>query len=220
MPSAPRSIKSQILPMLVAALVADVLIIATVAGVIGADSVSVVNAKPFGFAAILPVLVLLLVNVVPAAWRDRLGHLRWKSPLPGNRVFTEYGPHDDRIDMDVLVRTHGPLPTVPNEQNALWYKLYKEVRDEVSIVESQRRYLLFRDLATMSLMLLLACPSLAIAFDWQVVGWSTLIFVLQTTLCAFASRNTGIRFVVNVLVLHSTKDVPKSRVRKAGDKGS
>lgn len=220
MPSAPKSIKSQILPLLVAVLVADVLIVATVAGLIDSTWFSMANAKRAGSAAILPVLVLLLVNVIPAAWRDRLGHLRWTSPLPGNRAFTEYGPQDDRIDMAALERTHGPLPTMAKEQNALWYKLYKEVGGEFSVVESQKRYLLFRDLATMSFMLFLASPSLAIAFDWHVVSWAALTFVLQTLLCAVTSRNTGIRFVANVLVLHSAKDAPKPKSRKTSAKAA
>lgn len=220
MPSVPRSIKSQILPLLVAVLVADALIVATVAGYIDSDWFSMANAKRAGSAAILPVLVLLLVNVIPAAWRDRLGHLRWTSPLPGNRAFTEYGPQDDRIDMAALERRHGPLPTIGKEQNALWYKLYKDVGSEISVVESQKRYLLFRDLATMSLMLLLVSPSLAIPFDWQVVGWAALIFVLQTVLCAVTSRNTGIRFVSNVLVLHSANDAPKAKTKKAAAKAA
>lgn len=218
MPSAPKSIKSQILPLLVAVLVADALIVAIVAGFIDSDWFSMANAKRAGSAAILPVLVLLLVNVIPAAWRDRLGHLRWTSPLPGNRAFTDYGPQDDRIDMAALERTHGPLPTIGKEQNALWYKLYKEVGSEISVVESQKRYLLFRDLATMSLMLFLASPSLAIPFDWQVAGWAALIFVVQTALCAVTSRNTGVRFVANVLVLHSAKGAPKPKATKAAPK--
>lgn len=220
MPSAPKSIKSQILPSLVAVLVADALIVAIVAGFIDSDWFSMANAKRAGSAAILPVLVLILVNVVPAAWRDRLGHLRWTSPLPGNRAFTEYGPQDDRIDMAALERSHGPLPTIGREQNTLWYRLYKEVGSEASVVESQKRYLLFRDLATMSLMLFLASPSLAIPFDWQVAGWAALIFVLQTALCAVTSRNTGIRFVANVLVFHSAKNAPKPKDRKPAVKAT
>lgn len=220
MPSTPKSIKSQILPLLVAVLVADALFVAIVAGLVDSDWLSMSNAKRAGSAAILPVLALLLVNAIPAAWRDRIGHLRWTSPLPGNRAFTEYGPQDDRINMAALERMHGPLPSIGKEQNTLWFKLYKDVGSEVSVIESQKRYLLFRDLATMSLMLFLASPSLATVFDWQVVGWAALTFVLQTALCAVTSRNTGIRFVANVLVLHSAKDAPKPKARKTAAKAT
>jgi hypothetical protein len=77
---------------------------------------------------------------------------------------------------------------------------------------------LFRDLAAMSFILLVATPSLAITFDWQVVGWIALMFMLQTVLCAVTSRNTGIRFVANVLVLHSAKDEHKSKDIKTAAK--
>jgi hypothetical protein len=215
--STAKSIKSQILPLLVAALAADVLVAAIVVGPKGADWFSA-HSEHTGSAAILSVLVLLLVNVIPAPWRDRLGHLRWTNPLPGNRAFTKYGPQDDRIDMIALERAHGPLPTTAKEQNALWYKLYKEVDKEVSVCESQKRYLLFRDLATMSFILLVASPSLAITFTWQMVGWIALILMLQMVLCAVTSRNTGIRFVANVLVLHSAKDEHKSKEIKTAAK--
>ena len=215
MPSARRSIKSQNLPSQVTVLVADVIIVAVIAGLLDSDWLSASNLKHAGSAAILPIAVLLFVNVIPAAWRDRLGHLRWKNPLPGNRAFTEYGPQDDRVDMGALENTRGPLPTVPKEQNALWYKLYKEVENEVSVGESQKRYLLFRDLATMTLTLLVASPALAIPFDWRVAGWAACIFTIQTLLCAATSRNTGIRFVTNVLVLHSAKEAPKPRKKAA-----
>lgn len=117
--------------------------------------------------------------------------------------------------MGALERNCGPLPTVPKEQNSLWYKLYKEVSNEVSVVESHKRYLLYRDLCAMSLALLLATPVLAFAFDWRVVGWAVLLFTAQTLLCALTSRNTGIRFITNVLVLHSSKDAPKVKTPPA-----
>lgn len=218
MASAPKSLKSQNLPSQVAVLVADVIFVAIVAGFVDSDWLSMANAKRAGVAAILPVIVLLLVNVSPAGWRDRLGHLRWANPLPGSRAFTEYGPQDYRIDMTALEKTRGPLPIAAKEQNALWYRLYKEVASETSVVDSQKRYLLFRDLAVMSLFLFMASPSLAIAFDWRVVGWAVLIFAVQTLLCAVTSRNTGIRFVTNVLVLHSVKDAPKPKAKKAAAK--
>lgn len=211
MASAPKSLKSQNLPLLVAALVADAVAVALLAGIVDSDWLSAANFKRASSSLIVPVLVLLLVNLMPASWRDRLGHLRWTNPLPGNRAFTEYGPEDDRVDMGALEKVRGPLPTSAKEQNALWYKLYKEVGNEVSVVESQKRYLLFRDLAAMSLALMVASPILAIAFDWRIVMWAASLFVAQTVLCAITSRNTGIRFVNNVLVLHSSKDTPKAK---------
>lgn len=211
MAKATKSLKAQNLPLLIAVLVADAIAIAVVAGVIDSDWFSAANAKRAGSAAILPVVVLLLVNLLPVLWRDRLGHLRWTEPLPGHRAFTEYGPDDSRVDMQALNKARGPLPTSPKEQNALWYKLYKEVGGEPSVVQSHQRYLLFRDLAAMSLLLLIASPLLAIAFDWRVVGLAALCFAVQTLLCALTSRETGIRFVTNVLVLHSSADAKPAK---------
>jgi hypothetical protein len=211
MASAQKSLKAQNLPMLVAALLANGVLVAVLAGSIDSDWLSPANFKRATSSLIVPVLVLLLVNVIPASWRDRLGHLRWNNPLPGNRAFTEYGPADDRIDMVALEKLRGPLPTAAGEQNALWYKLYKEVGSEVSVIESQKRYLLFRDLAAMSLALGIASPVLWFAFNWQVAACAAALFLGEALLYAITSRNTGIRFVTNVLVLHSSKEVPKPK---------
>jgi hypothetical protein len=206
MASAPKSLKAQNLPWLVSVLVADAAVIALIAGLIDIDWFSAANLKRASSAAILPVIALLLTNLFPQAWRDRLAHLRWTEALPGHRAFTEYGPADTRVDMNALARNCGALPSKPGEQNKLWYKLYREVGNEPSVAQSHQRYLLFRDLGAMSLVLLLGSSGLVFAFDWQVVGWAALLFVVQLVLCAATSRNTGIRFVTNVLVLHSSKD--------------
>lgn len=200
-----KSLKEQILPFLVGVFAADFFVISIVAGVADVVWFSAANAKRAGAIAIFPVLVLLLVNIIPASWRDCLGHMRWLNPLPGSRAFSVYGPADSRINMVALEQTYGALPTIAKEQNAFWYKLYKKVENETSVIESQRRYLLFRDLTVMSLTLLLVSPVLAIFLDWRQVGWCALILAFQALLCAVSSRNSGIRFITNVLVLHSVK---------------
>lgn len=209
-----KSLKAQNLPMIVCVLIADVVVVALVASLIDVDEMSVRDLKRLGSVAIFSVLALLLVNMAPAGWRDCLGNLRLTQPLPGNRAFTEYGFQDDRIDMVALERTRGPLPSIASEQNAFWYKLYKEVGDEVSVTESHKRYLLFRDLATMSLVLLIGSPLIAIGFDWSIACKSAILFAVQTVLFAITSRNTAIRFVTNVMVLHSAMTVSKPKKKR------
>jgi hypothetical protein len=48
----------------------------------------------------------------------------------------------------------GAFPTDPNEQNALWYKLYKSVAADPSVVQVHRPFLLTRDYAGIAFMLL------------------------------------------------------------------
>lgn len=211
MPKAAKSLKTQNLTYLIGALIADAALVAFVAGVIDADWFSAANFKRAASASIIPVLALLLTNVIPVNLRDSLAHLRWSEALPGHRAFTEYGPGDSRVDMAAVEKNLGKLPTDPKEQDRTWYKLYKQVRDEPSVLQSHQRYLLFRDLTAMSTVMLIASPALALAFDWRVVGWAALLLLVQAVLCAIASRNCGIRFITNVLVLHGAEAVAKPK---------
>jgi hypothetical protein len=209
-----KSLKTQNLLLLVGALVADAAIVAVIAGLIGADWFSAANLKRASSAAIVPVIALLLTNLFPQSWRDRIAHMRFTHALPGHRAFSIYGPADWRVDMAAIEKKCGALPTVPGEQNKLWYRLFKEVDHEPSVVQSHGRYLLFRDLAAMSLVLFIASPLLSFAFDWRIVGFAALLLGVQTVLCAVTSRNTGVRFVTNVLALHgATITKPKSKAK-------
>lgn len=202
--------------MLVGALLADAAVIGLIAGVIDADWFSTTNFKRASSATILPVVALLLANLFPQEWRDRLAHMRWTYALPGHRAFTKHGPADTRIDMAAIEKKCGPLPTEPSEQNRAWYELYKEVGSEASVTQSHGRYLLFRDLAAMSFVLFTFSPTLAFAFDWHLAKSAALLFAAQTMLCVFTSRNSGIRFVTNVLSLHSAPSnlKPKAKPKK------
>jgi hypothetical protein len=44
-----------------------------------------------------------------------------------------------------MLRTRGPLPTDPRQQNALWYILYKSVGDDPSVSQLHREFLSARD---------------------------------------------------------------------------
>jgi hypothetical protein len=90
---------------------------------------------------VIPVVVLLVVNVLSNKMKCTLVYWRRYGWLPGCEVFSKYGPEDPRIEMEVLQRNFGPLPTDSAKQNALWYRLYKEVESQPEISEAQRNFL-------------------------------------------------------------------------------
>jgi hypothetical protein len=70
-------------------------------------------------------------------------------------------------------------------------------------------YLLFRDIAAMSLLLV---PVLPVAMYFSGVDTSRIListawFLGQYLVTAFAARTTGIRFVQNVLAVHASRKV-------------
>lgn len=159
--------------------------------------------------AVMPVLVLLVVNVLPHDIKSMLVYWKPRGVLPGCEAFSRYGPRDIRIDMAALKKNVGALPTEPGEQNSKWYKLYKLVPNEPEVAEAQRQFLMYRDMAVMSVGLVILGPlavllvgASPVAF-WLAAG----AFALQYLAAALSARWSGIRFVCNVLAIHSARKI-------------
>ncbi|ATW03230.1 hypothetical protein CHN51_06485 [Sphingorhabdus sp. YGSMI21] len=150
---------------------------------------------------------LVLLGLVPPNWRDRIIHLRWQNPLPGCRAFTSIGPAASHVDMDGLSARLGQLPSDAAEQNKLFYRIYKPLRDDVGVCDSHRRYLAARDIGTITALLVVPLSLLAfVATDNA--GRSMLygLFLLATYLfCAIAAKNYSLRMVQHVLALSAAQ---------------
>lgn len=146
---------------------------------------------------------LVLLGLVPPNWRDRLIHLRWHHPLPGSRAFTVVGPTSSHVDMAALTAKLGVLPSDPGEQNRLFYRIYKPLRDDVGVCDSHRRYLAARDVGTITALLILPLPLLAFAVNHNLnrsVAYGACLLVAYV-LCAVSAKNYGWRMVQHVLAL-------------------
>ena len=144
--------------------------------------------------------MLVLTYVISSEWKYRLIFMKWRYALPGHRVFTELVEKDSRLSREELAKELGPLPTDPAQQNALWYKTYKEKQNEPVVLHSHGRFLLFRDM--FSLCALLFIPSVVVTFlrSGGATGWIVLMVWAGLGILLWASaRNAGIRFVCNVL---------------------
>jgi hypothetical protein len=163
---------------------------------------------------VVPVVVLLLVNIFPPSVKAMMvywKHLGW---LPGNESFSKYAAVDPRISMQSLAKNVGLIPSNPKDQNARWYQLYKLVQNEPEVVESHKSFLMYRDMAALSLLLVLLAPIClylvgphAISAEWI----SAALFGVQYILTAVSARHSGIRFVTTVLAIHSTRKVSGAR---------
>lgn len=215
-----RSLKSLNMKWLVLLAIADVL---AVLFFVAPELVKGASLMQVGFGRVLsttvmPVVVLLVVNVLPH--NVKLALVYWKpfDALPGTEAFTKHGPADSRIDMVALKRNVGTLPADPNEQNTKWYKLYKQVPNEPEVAEAHKLFLMYRDMAVMSLALVILVPVALLLVDtapsvlWLAVG----LALLQYLVTAVSARWSGIRFVCNVLAVHSTRKVTTPRARAPG----
>lgn len=159
-------------------------------------------------AALIPVIPLLLNNTVPQLWKARLVFWKWENPLPGSQAFSKFAFLDERINIEKLKQLVPNFPTAPREQNSLWYSIYQRFRNEVSVADAHKAFLLHRDLATLSVLLcLVSILVLCIFLDYSAaaVGKVSAVFVIQYVLTMLSARFSGQRFVCTVLAVYSTQ---------------
>lgn len=158
---------------------------------------------------VVPVIVLLLVNVLPHKVKCMLVYWKPYGWLPGSEVFTKYGPGDARVDMEALERNVGSLPIEPGKQNSRWYQLFKQIENEPEIMEAHRNFLMYRDMAVITLPFIALAP-VCLYFAGASSGAQWLgggVLVLQYVLTAVSARHSGVRFVTNVIAVHSARKV-------------
>jgi hypothetical protein len=205
--SGERSLKSQNMKWLVALAVADALVLLLLAtsGPITVTTLAQIGIGRSLTTTLIPVLVLLVVNVLPHDVKSMLVYWKPRGVLPGCEAFTKHGPGDQRVDMAALKKNVGELPSDPREQNARWYALFKVVANETEVSEAHKMFLLYRDMAVLSLVLIPLGPLLLYsAYASASAQWAaSAIFGVQYLLTAISARWSGIRFVCNVLAVHS-----------------
>lgn len=151
-----------------------------------------------------PPLLLLLTALLSPDIKASLTFWRTRYALPGHRAFSRYLQGDARIDAVALERRIGPFPVAPAAQNAEWYRIYRQHRNDDAVLDANRRFLLFRDLATVSLLLAVGVPAALKLTGWEIaMGPAGAVFVVQYLLSAVAAQQAGIRFVRTVLAIES-----------------
>lgn len=158
-------------------------------------------------ASLAPVVVLLLTSLLTSDAKATLVFWRVRDALPGHRAFSLHAQRDSRIDLDTLEKNVGKFPESPRDQNSTWYRLYKKVESDISVTLAHRNYLLFRDIAGVSLVLLpVAVVTLySIGARGASLWFAAALFGGQYVATAIAAGNHGVRLVTNVLALHSSK---------------
>lgn len=211
-----RSLKSLNMKWLVLLATADVLFVLLF---VAPDLLNGVTLTQIGIGRVLttmvmPVAVLLIVNVLPHDVKSMLVYWKPLGVLPGSEAFTKYGPSDPRINMDTLKKNVGALPTESNDQNSKWYKLYKQVQNETEVQEAHKLFLMYRDMAVLSLPLVVLVPlSLSVTgISNSTLVLAAVLFVVQYLLTALSARWSGVRFVCNVLAIHSTRKATVAKV--------
>ena len=151
-------------------------------------------------------LVGILNAQVEAETKAKIVFLRRSNPLPGARAFNpDMLAKDSRIDPKRLKDKHGAFPDTPQQQNSLWYRIYRTYGEDTSVIEAHKSFLFTRDYAVLCLLMMICFVPLAF---WQLpvttVAWMYgAAMVIQFAMVMVAARNNGNRFVLTVLALEA-----------------
>ncbi len=150
-------------------------------------------------ALVITVLVGTLNAFISPTLKARIVFWRWKNPLPGSLAFSKYIFEDPRIDAKSLQK-HTELPVDPGEQNYLWYKWYREFKNDQSVSQVQREFLFARDWSSLLVLMMFSI----VPFGFLNMGFSkgcffAFLVMIQYFAITFAARSHGVRFVKNVL---------------------
>lgn len=157
-------------------------------------------------AALVPIITTVLNGLLSSTIKAQIVFGRLNNPLPGCRAFSKIGPADERVNMDILREKHGPLPSVPDDQNTLWYSLMRKNDQSVVIQNSHKLFLLTRDLTSLSVLFIVPYPlGLILSTDVAVlyVVYYLRFLLLQYLVMARVASVYGKRFVGNVLAEES-----------------
>lgn len=220
-----KSLKRRNMMLLVAAGIVDVIALLALVfhrplGDFTGDKMVALRAS---LTVLLPVPILMLSYLLSQSQKATIVFWRLKHPMPGCRAFSVHAPADVRIDLAALKANVGEFPVEGRAQNSMWYRLYKLVENDTAVLESHQNFLMFRDIAAMSLLLVIVVPVCLVLFGnpTSVAMYCGLFFLAQYLLTALASKNNGIRFVQNVLAIHAAKKVrtakPAAPRKKAGE---
>lgn len=210
MEAATKSLKARNRVILGGVLTADALLLALLAtspAMLQTEAWTSTASLRAMLAVFMPVVVLLLNCVVPASLKATLVFWRVRHVLPGHRAFSRHAHRDPRIDVDRLRRNVGAFPDEPRAQNTLWYRLFKKVEQEVLIDHVHGQFLLLRDLATISALLLLMSFGAWAAglLARQEISTAAVVLGGQYLLAALSARWQGTGLVSSVLALHGAK---------------
>ena len=113
---------------------------------------------------------------------------------------------ESTIDRKALQKHFGPLPSEPDEQNALWVKWLNEFSDDIRVESTYGMYLFTRDWTTIAAITLAVATPVALWLSDDTVGALSYggFVLLQYTFAAWVARVQGEQLVMSVMSCKGT----------------
>ena len=175
------------------------------------DEINSLLSKIKSPAGLFPLIsfpfVIVLEGIIHSNHKAMLVFWRRKNPLPGCRAFSDIAPNDPRISMEHLKKMYPEgMPENPKEQNAAWYDLYKQHQNKPIVYDAHRFFLLTRDLAVMTFILMPFC--IVAHLFWKsaptTIGYHVLTLAVIAILVCLSAQSYGKRLVENVFAEATT----------------
>lgn len=157
----------------------------------------------------VPTFLTLITGIIgwamPRTAKEFLVFWKARNCLPSSRAFTSIAPRDPRIDIQRLTNSYGPIPEKPDQQTALWYRIYRGHRDDASVEDAHGAYLRFREMTTLICVLVLIYVPWATYFGigLKQLFAGFLLLLVEYLVVMIAARNAATRLVLNVLAIDS-----------------
>lgn len=158
------------------------------------------------FSSIVYILVLISDGLVSTRIKNAVVY--WFFPLPGQVVFSNWKRkcQDERISQTDFLEFYGKvyenMPSKKNTrqyENIEWYKLYTKYQKEDKVFSSHRDYLMFRDMTTSTVVMLILYIVIGNIVDFVPVCKNGIIYLLvMYAIVNVATHSRGKRFVNNV----------------------
>jgi len=157
---------------------------------------------------IVPLILFILNGIISSDLKATIVFWRFKNQLPACRAFSHYADKDDRIDKNYLITKYQQLPTIPKEQNSLWYKIYKVHQENPVVKKSHKDFLLARDICSIAVLFFFVGGISMLFIRNDSFGWAYLAFLFfQYLIFAIIAQNHGKRFVCNALAIETAKEI-------------
>jgi len=167
------------------------------------------NIAILGKLVAIPAALALVIGVlgwaVPKSWKETMIFWRIHNCLPSSRAFSSIALRDPRIDPRRLMAKHGDLPSVPAQQTALWYSMYRKSAGEASVEDAHGAYLRYREMTSLAASLL-ACFLAASAWahpSARTLAIGIIVILVEYLLLVLAARHAADHLVANVLAIES-----------------
>ena len=168
------------------------------------------NITILGKLAAVPAALALVIGVlgwaVPKSWKEAMIFWKIHNCLPSSRAFSTIALRDPRIDPRRLMEKYGDLPSVPDQQTALWYSMYRKSAGEASLEDANGAYLRYREMTALAAAVL-AC--FLATSPWAHPSTRTLaigifVIIVEYFLLFLAARHAAEHLVANVLAIASS----------------